>query len=141
MHVLGETRLEAIVGAATAVSAQPNGAAYYNYRIRQMTTTAKSAEEIHQLGLSEVKRIRAEMDGVMREAGWTRSFPEFLDLLGEGVVDPAGAQAAAEEYLASIKEIEANYARHAKAAREIAAEYFDSDKVLTRLLEDALNSK
>jgi len=55
---------------AVGVSAQPNGAAYYNYRIRQMTTTNMSADAIHQLGLSEVARIRAEMEQVARTAGF-----------------------------------------------------------------------
>jgi hypothetical protein len=40
-----------------------------------------------------------------------------------------------EEAVAGVEEIRANYERHSKAAREIAEEYFDSDKVLTRLLE------
>ena len=44
-----------------------------------------------------------------------------------------------EEAAAAIHEVEANYERHAKAARAIAEEYFDSDKVLTRLIEKAMN--
>ncbi len=52
------------------VSAQPNGAAYYEYRIRNQTTTTLSAEEIHQIGLSEVARIRAEMVQVAKSAGY-----------------------------------------------------------------------
>lgn len=55
---------------APGISAQPGGAAYYAYRIRQMTTTQMGAEEIHQLGLSEVARIRAEMESVSAKAGF-----------------------------------------------------------------------
>ncbi len=55
---------------AVGVSAQPNGAAYYNFRIRQMTTTDLTAEQIHQLGLREVARIRAEMEQVAKKAGF-----------------------------------------------------------------------
>jgi uncharacterized protein (DUF885 family) len=55
---------------APGVSAQPGGAKYYDFRIRQMTTTAKTADEIHKIGLSEVARIRAEMVEVSREAGY-----------------------------------------------------------------------
>ncbi|MBA4748987.1 MAG: DUF885 domain-containing protein [Sphingopyxis sp.] len=55
---------------APGISAQPGGAAYYDYRIRQMTTTTMGAEEIHQLGLSEVARIRAEMVAVAAKAGY-----------------------------------------------------------------------
>lgn len=43
-----------------------------------------------------------------------------------------------EEAVATIKEIEANYARHAKAARALAVEYFDAAKVLTQLIDEAL---
>ena len=56
--------------AAPGVSAQPNGAAYYAFRIREETTTNLTAEQIHQIGLSEVSRIRAEMVEVAKKAGY-----------------------------------------------------------------------
>jgi uncharacterized protein (DUF885 family) len=65
---------------AVGVSAQPNGAAYYNYRVRQMTTTEKTAEDIHQLGLSEVARIRAEMEEVAKTAGFPTREAFIADL-------------------------------------------------------------
>jgi uncharacterized protein (DUF885 family) len=65
---------------AVGVSAQPNGAAYYNYRIRQMTTTKLTADEIHNLGLSEVKRIRAEMEQVAKKAGFPNREAFVADL-------------------------------------------------------------
>lgn len=55
---------------APGVSAQPNGAAYYAFRIREETTTDLTAEQIHQIGLSEVSRIRAEMVEVAKAAGY-----------------------------------------------------------------------
>lgn len=55
---------------APGVSAQPGGDKYYDFRIRQMTTTEKSADEIHNIGVSEVARIRAEMVEVAKEAGY-----------------------------------------------------------------------
>ena len=45
-----------------------------------------------------------------------------------------------EEAVAAIKDIEANYARHAKAARALAVEYFDAAKVLTQLIDEALQA-
>ncbi len=65
---------------APGVSAQPGGAKYYDFRIRQMTTTTKSADEIHKIGLSEVARIRAEMVEVATEAGYDsrEAFIEYL---------------------------------------------------------------
>lgn len=52
------------------VSAQPDGAQYYNFRIREETTTTLTAEEIHKIGLAEVTRIRSEMAEVARKAGF-----------------------------------------------------------------------
>ena len=55
---------------APGVSQQPSGAQYYDFRIRQMTTTKMSADQIHNIGLSEVARIRAEMVEVSKSAGY-----------------------------------------------------------------------
>jgi uncharacterized protein (DUF885 family) len=48
----------------------PNGEAIYRFDIEQMTTTHKSAEEIHALGLSEVKRIEGEMTQIAKAQGF-----------------------------------------------------------------------
>ena len=55
---------------APGVSAQPGGMDYYNFRIRQETTTNLTAGQIHELGLKEVTRIRAEMVEVAKKAGY-----------------------------------------------------------------------
>ena len=49
--------------------AETNGAAYYAYQLKQSTTTAMGAEEIHQLGLSEVARLRGEMEKLQKQIG------------------------------------------------------------------------
>jgi uncharacterized protein (DUF885 family) len=59
----------------------PEGDAYYRANIRQYTTTDKSPEEIHQLGLQEVARIDAEMRKTMAETGFKGSFDQFLVFL------------------------------------------------------------
>ena len=63
---------------------------------------------------------------VAQETGWSRWLPA-----GEGLF----AFAEAEEALAALSEIGRDYARHCRAARAIAERHFDSDVVLTRLLE------
>jgi uncharacterized protein (DUF885 family) len=55
---------------APGVSAQPDGAKYYDFRIREETTTNLTADQIHQIGLNEVARIRAEMVEVAKQAGF-----------------------------------------------------------------------
>ena len=55
---------------APGVSAQPGGAKYYAFRVREETTTSLTAEQIHQIGLNEVARIRAEMVEVASKAGY-----------------------------------------------------------------------
>jgi uncharacterized protein (DUF885 family) len=62
-------------------SALPNGAEYYAAQIREYTTLDMSAEEVHQLGLREVARIEAEMQNVMREAGFAGTLAEFIAFL------------------------------------------------------------
>ncbi|MDB4888114.1 MAG: hypothetical protein JWN79_3552 [Gemmatimonadetes bacterium] len=52
------------------VSATPNGAAYYAFRVRSETTTELTPEEVHQLGLREVARIGGAMDSLARRAGF-----------------------------------------------------------------------
>jgi uncharacterized protein (DUF885 family) len=59
----------------------PNGKAYYAYRVRMFTTLDVTPKQVHDIGLSEVKRIRAEMLDVIKESGFDGSFPEFLEFL------------------------------------------------------------
>jgi uncharacterized protein (DUF885 family) len=56
----------------------PNGAAYYANALYLQTTTEMSAEEIHQLGLSEVARIRREMETVKARTGFAGSLEDFF---------------------------------------------------------------
>ncbi len=59
----------------------PNGKEFYEYRVRSFTTTQMTPDEIHQLGLEEVKRIRDEMQQVIDEVEFEGSFAEFLTFL------------------------------------------------------------
>ena len=52
------------------VWAMPGGDAYYAYRIRQVTTLDKTAAQIHQIGLDEVKRDEAEMLAIVHQLGF-----------------------------------------------------------------------
>jgi uncharacterized protein (DUF885 family) len=52
------------------VWAMPNGDAYYAFRIRQITTLDKTAAQIHQIGLDEVKRDEAEMLAIVHQLGF-----------------------------------------------------------------------
>jgi uncharacterized protein (DUF885 family) len=58
---------------AAGVGRLPDGAAYYATMLRQQTTTEYTPEQIHALGLSEVARITAEMDALLRAQGLTAS--------------------------------------------------------------------
>lgn len=64
-----------------AVASLPNGDEYYKYSIRQQTTTALSAREIHDTGVREVGRIRREMEAIIKQVGFKGTFPEFLTFL------------------------------------------------------------
>src|SRR5713101_4348499 len=64
-----------------AATALPNGAAAYAFHVRWQTTTNLSPQQIHETGLSEVKRIRAEMDKVIASTGFKGSFHDFTEFL------------------------------------------------------------
>jgi len=64
-----------------AASALPNGMAAYAFHVRWQTTTNLTPQQIHELGLSEVKRIRAEMDKVIASTGFKGSFHDFTEFL------------------------------------------------------------
>ena len=64
-----------------AATALPNGAAAYAFHVRWQTTTNLTPQQIHEIGLSEVKRIRVEMDKVIASAGFKGSFHDFTEVL------------------------------------------------------------
>ncbi len=59
-------------GQAAGVGRLPDGAAYYAAALRQMTTTDYTPEQVHALGLGEVKRITQEMDTLLKAQGMTQ---------------------------------------------------------------------
>ncbi len=63
-------------------STHPNGAAYYAQRLRASTTTDLTPDQVHQLGLDEVKRIRGEMEALKDKVGFKgdlQAFFKFVD--------------------------------------------------------------
>ncbi len=64
-----------------AATALPNGAAAYAFHVRWQTTTNLTPQQIHETGLSEVKRIRTEMDKVIASTGFKGSFHDFTEFL------------------------------------------------------------
>jgi uncharacterized protein (DUF885 family) len=64
-----------------AATALPDGTAAYDFHVRWHTTTNLTARQIHEIGLGEVKRIRAEMDKVIAATKFQGSFHEFTDFL------------------------------------------------------------
>ena len=64
-----------------AVRSLPGGEAYYRWLVKDHTTTDLSPDEIHALGVSEVRRIRAEMDAAIAETGFKGGFADFVAML------------------------------------------------------------
>ncbi|MEN1972372.1 DUF885 domain-containing protein [Luteimonas sp. MJ204] len=56
----------------------PNGAAYYAYQLRENTSTDMTADQIHELGLSEVARLRGELEAVQEQIGFEGDLQAFF---------------------------------------------------------------
>jgi uncharacterized protein (DUF885 family) len=64
-----------------AITDLPDGKAWYAHNVRTTTTTSLTPQQIHELGLSEVKRIREEMDKIIKETKFKGSFADFSKYL------------------------------------------------------------
>ena len=92
----------------------PQGRAWYAFRLREQTTTDLTPEAIHEIGLSEVRRIRAEMLGVIRRTDWFAADPArakmaddalFADFVKFLRTDPRFYHRSAESLLAGYREL------------------------------------
>ncbi len=84
------------------MSEMPNGKEWYALRAQQSTTTDLSPDEIHEIGLSEVKRIRGEMVSIMKETGFVGTLHEFFEFLR---TDPQFFHESARGLLAEYRDI------------------------------------
>jgi uncharacterized protein (DUF885 family) len=64
-----------------AASSLTNGTEYYQNRLVHYTTLPMTTMQVHQQGLAEVKRIRAEMDAIIEQVNFAGSFSEFVEFL------------------------------------------------------------
>jgi len=79
-----EAEQDKVPARSTGVGSQPNGAAYYEYRLASQTTTNLSAEEIHNIGLAEVARLRDEMALIVTEVNFEGDLDSFMDSVRGG---------------------------------------------------------
>jgi uncharacterized protein (DUF885 family) len=87
---------------SVAMSDLPDGAANYAYNVRWHTTTNLTPPQIHQIGLDEVKRLRAEMDAVMAQTGFHGTLQEFSQFLHS---DPKFFFSSADEMLIYYRDL------------------------------------
>ncbi len=63
------------------ISDVPGGKEYYEYLAKFYTTTDLTPDQIHEIGLDEIKRIRSEMEAIIKEVNWDGDFNSFLNYL------------------------------------------------------------
>lgn len=88
------------------ISAIPDGDAYYAYRIRQSTTLNKSAAEIHQIGLDEVKRDEAEMLAIVHQLGFADVASFRTGLKTNAKAHPTSGEQLLEAYRGYIAQMQ-----------------------------------
>lgn len=86
------------------MSALPDGDRWYDHLVAYHTTTGLTAEEIHAIGLSEVARIRDQMETVRRQVGFAGDLPAFFEHLK---TDPAYFWPTGDAMLADYRSVEA----------------------------------
>ncbi|MFP4091439.1 MAG: DUF885 domain-containing protein [Cyclobacteriaceae bacterium] len=84
------------------ISELTDGDEWYAYAIRNYTTTHLTADEIHQIGLREVARIRQQMDSIIQVTGFEGSFADFTHFLK---TDPQFFYDTPEELLSGYRDI------------------------------------
>jgi uncharacterized protein (DUF885 family) len=67
--------------ATVGYDALPDGKAWYAYRVRKMTTTDETPDQIHTIGLNEVARIKQQMDALRIKVGFKGDLPAFFHFL------------------------------------------------------------
>jgi len=85
-----------------ACSDLPDGRHWYAYLVRSFTTTKLTPDDVFDIGQSEVKRIRAEMDRVISNSGFKGSFTEFTEFLR---TDPQFYHTSADELVREYRDI------------------------------------
>ncbi len=88
--------------AQVGIGSRPGGRDFYAFEARRYTTTALTPDQIHQIGVDEVARIRARMEVEMRAAGWTGDFAGFLNHLR---TDPRFYATSREDMLEKASEM------------------------------------
>lgn len=68
---------------ATGVGKNPNGKAYYEAALASSTTTRLTAEQVHQIGLDEVVRIKGEMEQIKQKVGFKGTLQDFFKFVRE----------------------------------------------------------
>lgn len=100
---------------ASGVHALPNGAAFYANQLAASTTTGMTADQIHEIGLAEVKRLRGEMEAIRKEVGFKGDLQAFFAELRDNKDNPlyyypntdAGREAYIKDATAAIEKIKA----------------------------------
>ena len=85
-----------------SLSALPDGKAWYAYNVQRSTTTSLSPERIHEIGMSEVKRIRKEMETLIESTHFKGGFADFSTFLR---TDPRFFYNEAEDLLKGYRDI------------------------------------
>ncbi|GIW92047.1 MAG: hypothetical protein KatS3mg110_0088 [Pirellulaceae bacterium] len=85
--------------ASVGASDLPNGRDYYRHRVQMFSTLDITPEEIHEIGLQEVRRIRAEMEAVPSRIGFQGSYQQFVEHLR---TDPKYYAATKEQLLKEV---------------------------------------
>ena len=107
------------------IGALPDGKKYYQFLIKRTTTTNLTADEIHQIGLDEVKKDEAGMEAIAEKLGFKDLASFRASLKTDAKLRPASADALMDAYRGYVKPMQAKlpelFGRLPKAPLEVVA--------------------
>lgn len=115
MHDFLKNEYLAVAREEVGLSAMKGGELYYDYLIEGTTTLPLKADAVHQLGVSEVARIKTEMEAIKVEVGFEGSLSEFFDhLRTDPKFQPKSREALTQGYYDLGKKVDARISEQFK---------------------------
>ncbi|MEP2990212.1 MAG: DUF885 domain-containing protein [Parasphingorhabdus sp.] len=133
MHDFLKNEYLAVAREGVGLSYMKGGDVMYKHLIEGTTTLSLEADYIHNLGLSEVARIKGEMDAIRKEVGYEGTLPEFFEYLRtDSKFHPKSRESLTERYYEMGKQVDAKIGEQFKVLPKTSLEIRPYDESIEK---------